>query len=76
MFLQGMGFIAVMYLFYGIGGVIMTAQVPERWKPGAFDLLAHSHQIWHCFILVAAMSQYKALLSLYHFNGARGVPFT
>ncbi|GFH23238.1 uncharacterized protein HaLaN_20824 [Haematococcus lacustris] len=29
------------------GAGIYAARIPERWFPGKFDILLHSHQIFH-----------------------------
>lgn len=30
-------------LIYAIGGILYMAKVPERCKPGTFDMCGHSH---------------------------------
>ena len=52
--------VLIVGLFYCIGAVFYSSKVPERWFPGKFDLIGHSHQIWHLFVLAAAF---------WHFNG-------
>jgi len=37
----------VAYLFFGTGMLLYVTRIPERFWPGAFDLLGTSHQIWH-----------------------------
>lgn len=32
------------------GYSFFISQVPERWRPGYFDLVGQSHQIWHVFV--------------------------
>ena len=32
------------------GGVFYFGKIPERWAPGRFDFLFHSHQFWHFFV--------------------------
>lgn len=46
-------------LWYGVGGAVYiagastyVARVPERCKPGAFDLCGASHQIFHVAVLI------------------------
>lgn len=57
--------IALMGSFY-IGGVLIyTYRIPERLFPGKFDILFHSHQLWHICVVAAFYSHYhsaKALL--------------
>ncbi|KAL1531080.1 heptahelical transmembrane protein 2-like isoform X1 [Salvia divinorum] len=54
----------VMGLMYGVGAVIYITRVPERWKPGAFDIVGHSHQIFHVFIVAAALAHCAACLMI------------
>lgn len=58
--------VLAMYLSYGSGIVIYAFRIPERFSPGSFDLLLHSHQIWHCLVVAAALFQYRAILALYY----------
>ncbi|XP_061174203.1 membrane progestin receptor alpha-B-like [Saccostrea echinata] len=37
------------------------SHIPERWYPGRFDLIGHSHQIFHVFIVLVAVEQTNAL---------------
>ncbi|GFS36068.1 heptahelical transmembrane protein2 [Actinidia rufa] len=47
--LLALGYELVMGVLYGIGAGFYLSRVPERWKPGAFDIAGHSHQIFSCF---------------------------
>lgn len=42
-----------MFLNYGIGFAFFVARFPEKYVPGAFDLILNSHQIWHIFVWLA-----------------------
>lgn len=53
---------AAMALSYLIGTMFYVTRIPERWKPGWFDLAGHSHQIFHCFVIMGALSHYGAAL--------------
>ena len=48
----------VMLTMYGIGVALFAARVPEKLKPGAFDLAFHSHQLWHIIVLLAPVPAY------------------
>ncbi|KAJ0973672.1 hypothetical protein J5N97_015637 [Dioscorea zingiberensis] len=50
----------VMGLFYGIGVIVYVARVPERWMPGKFDLIGHSHQLFHVLVIAGAYTHYLA----------------
>lgn len=51
-----------MALSYVIGTVFYVSRVPERWRPGSFDLAGHSHQIFHLFVILGALAHYAATL--------------
>lgn len=47
------------WLWYGIGGyvfiqgaVLYVLRIPERCKPGAFDLCGASHQLFHFAVII------------------------
>ncbi|KAM0950435.1 hypothetical protein DsansV1_C04g0041381 [Dioscorea sansibarensis] len=50
----------LMGVFYGLGVIIYAARVPERWIPGRFDLVGHSHQLFHLLVLGGAYTHYLA----------------
>ena len=38
--------------------MLYAARVPERWKPGAFDVAFHSHQLFHvCVVVVRGVEE-------------------
>ncbi|KAJ1697135.1 hypothetical protein LUZ63_005647 [Rhynchospora breviuscula] len=53
-------FEAFMGLFYGLGVTIYATRVPERWFPGRFDLVGHSHQLFHLLVITGAYTHYLA----------------
>ena len=56
----------VMFALYGSGVLIYALRIPERFMPGKCDIWIHSHMIWHCFVLAAAITHFFTTLSLYH----------
>jgi len=42
----------IAYLFFGSGMILYVTRIPERFWPGAFDLLGTSHQIWHILVVL------------------------
>jgi adiponectin receptor len=50
---------------YALGFAVFLARVPERLVPDAFDILGHSHQIWHAFVFLAGRAW---LLGMLEFN--------
>jgi len=49
---------------YGLGACFFVSQWPERRWPGRFDLVGHSHQLWHMFVALAAGSWVNGMLML------------
>ncbi|KAL1563510.1 heptahelical transmembrane protein 2-like isoform X1 [Salvia divinorum] len=52
----------VMGLLYAVGAVFYVTRIPERWRPGAFDIVGHSHQIFHVLVVAAALAHSAATL--------------
>ncbi|TBU44749.1 HlyIII-domain-containing protein [Dichomitus squalens] len=49
-----------------IGGALLYAnRIPERFSPGTFDYFLSSHQIFHFFVLAAALAHYASILTAY-----------
>ncbi|CAL5438967.1 unnamed protein product [Camellia sinensis] len=61
-----------MALFYLVGTIFYVTRVPERWRPGWFDLAGHSHQIFHVFVIFGALAHYGAALVFLEFRGKVG----
>ncbi|KAL8236980.1 hypothetical protein R6Q59_018061 [Mikania micrantha] len=61
-----------MAVSYLTGTMFYVTRIPERWKPGCFDLAGHSHQIFHCFVIMGAMAHYSALLVYLEFRSQVG----
>lgn len=47
---------------YGLGVIVYALRIPERWMPGKFDLIGHSHQLWHVLVVAGAYTHYLAAL--------------
>lgn len=63
-----LGFESTMAFCYLVGAMFYVSRLPEKWKPGWFDLVGHSHQIFHIFVVVAALAHYIAVLILYEYR--------
>uniref|UniRef100_A0A0E0JWD3 Uncharacterized protein n=1 Tax=Oryza punctata TaxID=4537 RepID=A0A0E0JWD3_ORYPU len=50
-----------MGLAYAAGAWFYVSRVPEKWRPGVFDVVGHSHQIFHVLVLVGAVTHYVAV---------------
>ncbi|KZV33980.1 heptahelical transmembrane protein 2-like [Dorcoceras hygrometricum] len=57
-----LGYEIAMGTLYGLGAVFYVTRIPERWRPGAFDIVGHSHQIFHVFVVAAALTHCAATL--------------
>ncbi|XP_068309430.1 heptahelical transmembrane protein 3-like isoform X4 [Pyrus communis] len=54
------------------GAAFYVIRIPERWKPGKFDVVGHSHQIFHIFVVLGALAHSAATLVVMDFR--RGSP--
>ncbi|KAK9477804.1 hemolysin-III related-domain-containing protein [Lipomyces japonicus] len=52
---------------YIAGAAIYAARVPERFKPGKFDIFGSSHQIFHVCVVTAAVFHLVAIIGAYKF---------
>ncbi|CAI8610396.1 unnamed protein product [Vicia faba] len=57
---------------YLIGTMFYVTRIPERWKPGWFDLAGHSHQIFHVLVVAGALAHYAATLKLLEWRDTFG----
>ncbi|XP_015893886.2 heptahelical transmembrane protein 1 [Ziziphus jujuba] len=51
-----------MAFFYLTGAGFYVSRIPERLRPGWFDLAGHSHQIFHVLVVMGALAHYGATL--------------
>lgn len=63
---------SAMAVSYVTGTIFYVTRVPERWKPGGFDLVGHSHQIFHLFVIFGALAHYGAALVLLNWRDQAG----
>jgi adiponectin receptor len=64
---MGIRWVMMEGFLYVVGAVIYAARVPERWAPRKYDLLGASHQIFHFFVVAAAMSHLVGLVKVFFF---------
>ena len=57
--------IILMGIFYIVGCQFYIFRIPERFKPGFFDIWFCSHNIWHGFVVAAALVHYYNLVKVY-----------
>ena len=53
----------LMAFSYIFGAFIYSMRIPERFFPGKFDIFAHSHQIFHMFVIVGIVAYYECFTS-------------
>ncbi|KAI9299207.1 HlyIII-domain-containing protein [Neoconidiobolus thromboides FSU 785] len=63
-----LNWMTLMGAMYITGALIYGFRIPERWYPGKFDFWGHSHQIWHLFVVAAAVFHYVGVLKAFHFH--------
>lgn len=64
------GDLILMGALYIGGAVLYAARVPERFLPGAFDFVLSSHNIFHLFVVLAALVHYFTVVRHYKFRAA------
>ncbi|KAM7252661.1 hypothetical protein ACFE04_008170 [Oxalis oulophora] len=62
-----LGYELAMAICYTVGTGFYVSRVPERWKPGAFDIAGQSHQIFHVFVVLGALAHSAATLIIMDF---------
>ncbi|KAL6274880.1 hypothetical protein ACE6H2_025572 [Prunus campanulata] len=63
---------AAMAFFYLTGTGFYITRIPERWRPGWFDLAGHSHQIFHVLVVLGALAHYAAILVMLDWRNTFG----
>ena len=67
----GLDWVVLQGVLYILGAVIYAARVPERLKPGSFDIWGSSHQIFHVLVVLAAASHLVGLVKAFDFEHSR-----
>uniref|UniRef100_A0A0D6QZK3 Heptahelical transmembrane protein 4-like n=1 Tax=Araucaria cunninghamii TaxID=56994 RepID=A0A0D6QZK3_ARACU len=62
----------VMGASYGLGALVYAMRIPERWKPGRFDIAGNSHQLFHVLVVIGAFTHYKAGLLYLQWRDLKG----
>nr|KYP51445.1 Adiponectin receptor protein 1 [Cajanus cajan] len=63
-----LGYELAMAILYATGAGFYVARIPERWKPGAFDIAGQSHQIFHVLVVLGALAHSVATLVILDFR--------
>ncbi|KAJ2724899.1 hypothetical protein GGI07_001648 [Coemansia sp. Benny D115] len=51
-----------MALLYISGTMVYAFKIPERYRPGRHNVFLHSHQIFHVFVVLAAVCHYVGII--------------
>jgi len=62
---MGLFYLVLQGILYIVGAAIYALRIPERFAPGKFDILGSSHQIFHIFVLAAAVTHFIGLCIAY-----------
>lgn len=64
----GLWWLLLQGMLYILGAGIYAARVPERVWPGRFDIVGHSHQIFHVLVVCAAVAHLTGLLRAFDYR--------
>eukprot|EP00743_Colponemidia_sp_Colp-15_P002432 GILK01002636.1.p1 GENE.GILK01002636.1~~GILK01002636.1.p1 ORF type:complete len:524 (+),score=62.34 GILK01002636.1:45-1574(+) len=62
----------VMGFLYIFGAVMYGVRIPERFRPGFFDIWGHSHQFFHVLVVIAALVHYVGCIENFRMRHAFG----
>ncbi|XP_054166822.1 adiponectin receptor protein-like [Oppia nitens] len=65
----------LMGVLYIIGALLYASRIPERFFPGKCDYWFHSHQLFHIFVILAAVVHYHGITCMadYRLNSPNAV---
>ena len=52
----------ITFFFLFMSAFLYGSHLPERWFPGSFDFIGHSHQLFHVCTILGTMTQMQAIL--------------
>ncbi|KAJ1947065.1 hypothetical protein GGF37_000700 [Kickxella alabastrina] len=55
-------YVVGMGVLYISGTLLYAFKIPERWRPGKHDVFLQSHQIFHIFVVLAALCHYVGII--------------
>jgi len=59
-----LGWLVFMGFLYIAGAMLYAFRIPERFFPGKVDILFHSHQLFHCFVIAGAFVHYHGISNM------------
>ncbi|KAH7922778.1 HlyIII-domain-containing protein [Leucogyrophana mollusca] len=70
---MGFGWLLTSGGLYITGALIYAGRLPERLAPGKFDFILASHQIFHLFVVLAALAHFTCVLTAFdHWHSGLG----
>ena len=66
------GWLLAMSAVAMIGVTVYAMRIPERFGPGKFDIMCHSHQFFHVAVIVGAYVHLQCLCQMALFRHDRG----
>jgi len=70
---MGLFYLVLQGVLYIVGATIYALRIPERFAPGKFDFFGSSHQIFHGFVLAAAVTHFIGLCIAYEYWHERAI---
>ncbi|KAJ9649612.1 hypothetical protein H2201_001754 [Coniosporium apollinis] len=64
----GLSWLVLQGALYIAGAAIYAARIPERLRPGRFDIWGSSHQIFHVLVVLAAFAHLVGLLKAFDYQ--------
>ena len=65
---MGWGWFILEAVFYISGAGIYVNKYPERTRPGVYDILGSSHQIFHMLVVLGALSHLIGIVQAFDYN--------
>lgn len=53
---------------YCTGAAVYASKYPEKRRPGVFDILGSSHQIFHVCVVGGALAHLVGIVQAFHYN--------
>lgn len=69
---SALGWLVLMAVLYISGAIIYALRIPERLYPGKFDIWFQSHQIFHVFVVLAALVHLNGIMEIAHYRLSKG----
>ncbi|CAH8549312.1 unnamed protein product [Schistosoma bovis] len=69
---SALGWLILMAVLYISGATIYALRIPERLYPGKFDIWFQSHQIFHVFVVLAALVHLNGIMEIAQHRLSKG----